>query len=175
MSEGAPSRLEMLTLAIHARLGDDSVVRLFGRAAMSEHAELRRVVWIPMPSQIDDAHQAGGRLVAGQPDRRVVSRRVRVAHVEAYGYAEDDETTDALLDDLIAAIDLTAPQTRFIGYDYPQHHENVDGATLRSSCFVLRMSFRFPVPEEISALKPIASATDVCGTTQPDGTVTPQP
>lgn len=169
------SRLERAVDAVEAELDDGSVVFLVGRAHKLVHGPARRVIWIPVPSPIQFPKQAGGRLPDEDPTIRARVARERIETVEIHIYAEDRGTTDRLLDNLIAAILLSIPRAQLQTYSWVSEEEQEAGDTNYVELIVMRCAFPLPVLDEVLPLKAIATITDVCGTTQADGTVTPQP
>lgn len=169
------SRLEQLTLDIHETLNDATVEHRFGRKHLEHHDQERRIVWVRAPSRLEEPRQAAARKVVGTTEYRVTTCVDRMDAVEAHIWAEDDESIDQLLDNLVAAICLTQRFMAWGGYTYASQEPKEGGETARTEKIILRVSFRLPVPEEIKPLKVIIGLDHECGTLLPDGSTQPEP
>jgi hypothetical protein len=139
------SRLEELTIAIHEKLNDPSVERLFGRNAKAKQTQARRIVWVPMGGQLIPPRQGGGRPPGDGTAFRIQSCQDRQPRIAAHIHARTYEQAEALLDRLIAATMIVIPNVTF------------------------------PAPyEETTPLRTITGIDHVCGTIQEDGTIKPQ-
>lgn len=172
----AETRLKRIAQAVHQALGDLSVAARHDRTALSEHGQLRRIVWLTEGGTGEAAHQAGGRIPPGRPNVRVVSTWLRVETAQAHIYAEDRATCEELLDKVIAALDEECGPS-FAGFSYrwvTEERPNA-GVTLRASKCILTVQLREPVVVKEEPLHPLPAAETEYGLLLEDDTIAPHP
>jgi hypothetical protein len=168
------TRLEEFATAVHAALGDPSVKAYFDATALQEHKQRRRIVWVTPGGTTETPRQSGGMPPSDGSKMRIQACRVRVENIDAHIYAENRETTEILLDNLIAAVCLTINPAEMPTYTWETETLDNAGRTLRIAHCILRIYLRLPVPDEIKQLFPIRGVEDECGTLQDDGSIKPQ-
>lgn len=174
------SRLEGITLEVHKTLANPSVTHAWGAFALKNHPEsIRRVVWVRAQSPIETPRQAGGRL-QGVPDGATTERggarvrlcRIRVQTVDAHIHGEDEGAVDALLDDLLAAIEQTIPQVDYVLEDWPLENEAAASIT-RYPKAIIRLRIRLAVADEAKRLQSVLGEAHGCGILKDDGSLDP--
>jgi hypothetical protein len=168
------TRLEEFATDVHAVLGDDTVKPYFDATALQEHKQQRRIVWVTPGGTTEAPRQGGGRPPVDGTQFRIQACRMRVENVDAHVYAENRETTEVLLDNLIAAVCLTLAVVEIPTYTWETEEIGNAGRTLRIAHCILRIYLRLPVPDQIRPLLPITGIEDECGTLLPDGSIKPQ-
>lgn len=169
------SRIERVTEQIHVELKDPSVSHVWGAFALKNHAGPRRIVWVRTTSPIETPKQAGGRL-QGIPDAAATERgasrarlcRIRVQTLDAHIYGEDDGAVDAILDSLLAAVDIVWPQTEYVFEDWPLETESNANITHYPKA-VVRMRLRLAVADEVAPLQVVLGEEHECGIQKADG------
>ncbi len=176
----APSRMEVVSRKVHHELNDSSVKNVWGAKGLDQLDQPRRVVWVRAPSLVTEPSQAGGRIQGGEASggsgegssgQRGTSRwrvtRIRQQVLDLHIYAENELLVDALLDNMIAAIDLSWPQVKFISEDWTPEDN-----THRPKV-VLRAIFRLTTTDEVKQLSAVLGQAHECGLLQEDGSFSP--
>lgn len=147
------TKFEQIVEAIHAELNDPTVLRQTGRLAVKENQQLRRVVWIREPSDITPPRNVGGKLAGGVRYRQVYTREERV---EAHVYAEDEDTIELLLDNLLGAMHVVGGPS-IQPSKYAWETERAEGAAHLTSQpkIQLELTFMIPVFDERRPLTPL--------------------
>ncbi|MFO7179575.1 MAG: hypothetical protein DIU78_012835 [Pseudomonadota bacterium] len=162
------SRLELIADDVHAALADSSVKQLFGREALKEHAQRRRIVWLHAPSTIVPAEQASGDLLgeSEQDGTRFTALWQRIEQAELNIYAEHDGAVDRLFEAVLKAIGRVAPTARFGGYAWPSDLPNEAGINQRQPWIALRVGFPLTVVEDAPEMVIVTGEDHDCGIIQ---------
>lgn len=167
------TRLREFAELVHVELADATVRAAHDAVGLQQHQPERRIVWLTQGGTTEPARQAGARVVGND---RVRASRNRVEHVDAHVFAENRETTEMLLDNLIAAVGNTLNGVvEMPTYRWESEEPDEAGRARRTAHCVLRINLRLPVPDEIRPLHPITGVEDVCGTLDEGGEIVPQP
>jgi hypothetical protein len=146
------TKLQQHIDAIHAQLADASVLSQFGRVKLQENTQQRRVVWVRTQSQVEPPKSVGGRLDGAGNRLRQVYRRAE--GVYAYVFAEDETTTELLLDGLLAAIHLTCGPNAMPGsYEWEMEAPGRADIALRQPKIRLELVLYIPVFDEAAVLQ----------------------
>lgn len=157
-------------------LNDATVKKRDDVAALQQHDVRRRIVWLTQGGTVEQPRQAGGRTPSDGTAFRIVSCKDRVEEIEAHLFSESRETTEQLLDNVIAAVCIVArTAVEMPRYVWETQDRDNAGKVLRAEHCVLVIRLRMPVPEQIKPLGTFATVADVCGTLDEDGDVVPQP
>lgn len=109
LEDGIPdTRLGNAVVLIRASLNDATVIHRVGELWLHRNDQQRRVVWVVRPSFVTRPERTtGGAFMSGAEAERSTASRVRHERVQVYIQAEDQTTTELLLDNVLAAIDNT--------------------------------------------------------------------
>ncbi len=170
------SRLSEQAARVHLEI-DSTILQRDDIAGLQQHDVARRIVWLTPGGEISPASQAGGRPATGGANgTRKVSTHLREEDVQAHIFGENRAATEAILDQVIAACsNVWGPSVRLQRYTWVSEERPNSGLTLRTNKVVLFLQLRMPVVVESKELGTFDTVTDVCGTLNDDGTVTPQP
>lgn len=169
------TRLAEFADLVHAKLNDPTVKKLDDVEALQKHEERRRIVWVTPGGTVEQPRQAGGRMPTDGTQFRIQLCKVRVENVDAHIFAETRERTEQLLDNVIAALCITAESgIEMPTYTWVTQERDNAGKVLRAQYCVLRFRLRLPVPEQIKPLGTFNAVDDVCGMLDEDGNVVPQ-
>lgn len=168
------SRLQEFAELVHDELGDATVVAKHDRVALQQHQQRRRIVWLTEGGQTIPPAQRGATFSIDGVGQRIQICRMRVEHVDAHLFAEDRETTEHLLDNVIAAVCNVLKVVEIPSYTWESEDNAEAGRALRGAHCVLRINLHLFVPQEIKPLRLITGVEDVCGTLDDDGEVVPQ-
>ncbi|HEV8246074.1 MAG TPA: hypothetical protein VGP93_09915 [Polyangiaceae bacterium] len=174
LEEGIPdTRLGNAVVAIRATLNDPTVQHRVGELWLRTFDQQRRIVWCIRPSHIERPFKTtGGAFTSGAEAERSTPARVRHESVQAYIQAEDQTTTELLLDNLLAALDNTfADLAEPSDYEWETQQRpgsTVDqggaGYSLWAERIRLDITFEWLVLKEISPLAIMTAVEcDDCG------------
>lgn len=179
----APSRMEVVSRLVHQTLNDSSVKNVWGATGLAQWDQKRRVVWVRAPSIITEPSQAGGRIQGGEASggngegssgQKGTSRwratRIRQQTMDLHIYAEHELAVDALLDAVIAAIDLSCPQVKYVSENWTSESPENAGHTHRPKV-VLQAIFRLTVADEVKPLQAVIDQAHECGLLREDGSI----
>lgn len=152
------SRLENLAIAVHTELDDATVQRVMYRRRDGRHGQRRRIHWYSDGGDVRPADRAGAKAVDGDTNKipQVWSRFERVACLV---FAENVDTLDALIDNLIVAVDRTAPNGSVIFDGYTWDYDEV---AQRIPMSELIFEVQWPVADEVKALTEITAEELTC-------------
>lgn len=152
------SRLSDLADAVHVTLDDSSVKKVIGKVNDGKHGPRRRIHWYHTGGVVQTVSQAGGRLTESDTVREPAVWE-RLGAIDCLVFAENDETAETLLDNLIVAISQTAPNGSAIFEDYVWQHDEI---AQREPLATLRVLIKWPVVDEISPLTEITDEEHSC-------------
>ena len=150
------SRLEDLSDAVHTLLDDSTVEQVVGRRKDGRHGKRRRIHWYSAGGIVQKNSRSGG-TVDGVEKSVVVWERLE--RVSCLVFAENVDTLDVLLDNLIAAIDNTAPNGSAIFDGYTWDYDEV---AQRIPSSELQFEIKWPVRDEQKALTVITAEENTC-------------
>jgi hypothetical protein len=165
---------EKLAEAVHAELADPSVELKIGKASLPEHAQTRRVVWIPVRSPF-----TGKSATVHAPSS--ARGRAQIINTFAYTfelhiYAGDDADVEDLAFNLVAAADRVAGANASpSAISWPTEEDGKSGKNLRQPKAILAIQFNTGVTGEIKKLRPIEGFLLTQTIRQPAGDVSEPP
>ena len=151
------SRLEDFATAVHAQLDDATVERVMYRRREHRHSQRRRIHWYTATSGLEGPRQSGGR---EESTNRTPTAWERQERVVALIFAENFDTLDTLLDNLIVAVDRTYPNgsaLRDATYSF-----DWDNVNQRNPTAELEFMVKWPVADEIKGLTTITDEELTC-------------
>lgn len=122
-----------------------------------QHGQRRRIHFYKTGGSIEKASQAGGRIVDGTSREPAVYFRHET--IEAVVFAEDDDSLDTLVDNLLVAIDRVSPNGGVLFNDYDF---NYDQYSKRIPITTLNFNVKLPVIDEIKPLTIILDEEHFC-------------
>lgn len=175
------NRTEAITVEIHDELADSRTARFFGRNALSEHAQARRIVWVPTVFSTQPPRESGrdfldGDVAHGIPRQTVVMCADRAQTIEAHIFAPTE--VEKLLDATIAAIHRVLLPWRLDGAvqgKWVSEERDTAGKTLRTDKVVLAFRVLLDVPEETRLIATVKDTATTYGDGDDAGTVTSIP
>lgn len=152
------SRLSRLSESVHAELDDSTVERVLERRREHRNGKRRRVQWYSDGGRIDKPSQAGGRETENGTVRQPAEWS-RFERVTCHIMAENVDTLDTLLDNMIVAIDHTAPNGSVIFDGYSWDYDDV---AQRIPATELVFEIQWPVSDAYRGLVVITDAEETC-------------
>lgn len=158
------TRLSAFAAQVHARLeaAGVSVPQYDDAEGLTKHSERTRIVWVTTGGTIEPPKQAGGRMPSNGSAERVRLCKVRVERVNVYILSDTRQTTEELLEDVIAAVYNIASVCEMPSYRWPTQVKDLSGDVLRAQACVLDFSLRLPVSDEIKPLTTVTGQTHTC-------------
>lgn len=137
---------------------------LIGRKYLAKHDQKRRMVWVPVDSPVEPPKTTGGRRVGtGATQTVVVDAFIRVETVEVFIFAEDEDTIEALFDNLLGVMKRVISGGLLAGpYRWLTEEDGGSGWVLRQPAIMCRFSFRIPVPRESKAVVILTGEDHTC-------------
>lgn len=155
------SRFVDLVSDIETTMGDSTVTFVVGNDKNRKRGPRRRIHWVRRGGPVVPSSRAGATLVGDDSSGdRVRTPLNRIGLIEAHIFAEDDDTTEDLLDNTIAAIYQTftgAGGVEFVEYDWDD-----DQINQRGPYTVLSFSVTYPVSDEIKPLTELTAQEQTC-------------
>lgn len=149
------SRLSRTIAAIESALNDPSVKFQLGRIKNQENTQLRRVVWVRAGGTVQPPERTGAKLNSGS---RVKQAYTLDDRVEAHIYAEDDDLTEQLMHNVLAALNRAAGRSIVpLSYRWPTEEDGKADISLRQPKVVLLFEIHVPVLDVIESLTTIAA------------------
>lgn len=156
------TRLQKFVSEVEAQLNDSTVLFRIGKEDEGQHGKRRRVHWYREGGTIEAPSQAGGRL-NGDTDEATGSREPtaweRYERVTCGIFAESPATADTLLDNMIVAIDHTAPNGSVVWERYEWTENEI---AQRVPLVRLVFSLKLPVVDEVKALTELTGEELTC-------------
>lgn len=157
------TRLDRYAELVHAKLDDESVRCMVGRLKIKENVQRRRVVWVRTPSSITTPMRSGGKATTnattGAPER-IRACYDRQESVSLHIFAEDADTAEALLDNMLAALHLVSgPNVTPGTYEWETENPDIADISLRQPKIRLDIVVRMPVSDESQGLRAIDAFT----------------
>lgn len=164
------TQIRLAVEAIHEQLNDPTVLLQFGRAAIDENTQRRRIVWVRPGGTAEPPSRAGGMYrspqeaatenlpTTGAPAATPNGNRVQFCYepvdtVLAHLYAESDATLERLFYNLLAATKKACGHLVQPGlYVWPYETDGSSGLGKRQPKLVLNLTFRFAAPDEVAGL-----------------------
>lgn len=158
------SRLSNFATAVHANLADATVLQVVGQLNKGRNTQRRRVHWYREGGEIVPPHQAGGRISDGDEATGTRAPAVwqREEQITCHVFAESEDTLDTLLDNLIVAIDRTAPNGSVIFGNYTWAATDKDEFAKRVPMVELQCVVKLPVLDEQKSLVEITAEELTC-------------
>ena len=150
------SRLSNLADAAHIALDDSSIEKVIGRRKDGRNTQRRRIHWYSEGGTLQSTTGAGPNTVDGTKQPSVWERFERVACLV---FAKSPDDLDDLLDNLIVAIDHTAPNGSVIFDGYTWDYGEVSQRVPMSE---LQFEIKWPIPDEIKTLTVITDEELTC-------------
>jgi len=145
------TKLQQHIDAIHEQLNDSSVLSQSGRVKLQENTQTRRVVWVRAPGQVQPPKSVGGRFDGAGSRLRQVYRRAE--GVLAYVFAENEDNTEVLLDNLLAAIHLVCGPNAVPGtYEWEMEAPGRADIATRQPKIRLELVLYIPVFDEFAGM-----------------------
>lgn len=152
------SRLSDFSAAVHTELNDATVERVNSRRRDGRHGKRRRIHWYSDGGAIDIASQAGGRETTSGTVREPAVWE-RLERVTCLVFAENEDSLDTLLDNLIVAISRVAANGSAIFDSYTWQYNEV---AQRIPVSELTFDLKLPVVDEYSPLVVITDEEHDC-------------
>lgn len=148
------SRVSSFVAAVQTELDDSSVAFVIGKKNEGKHGQRRRVHWYyGLGGEIEQNQRKGGTLTDDDATRTVsVWQRSEIIRVRAF--AENEDTLEALFENLITAIDRAAGVNAVDWQGYDWHEEEI---AQRIPMIQLEFRLALPVADEISTLVTITA------------------
>lgn len=174
------SRFSQLVDAVQAQLADATVTFSKGRLALNENAATRRVAWVPIKVDHTYAHDVGGKIVGGAPQKRSPAFLTRAITCDVYiwdGTIASELTLDRYeaTETLLHAV-LRAIRAQFLGCvkwggeTWTTQSEGAGYAVNAELC-VLRVTIDVPVTTEDLDLTVVAHHSGTMKHVTPGGTL----
>jgi hypothetical protein len=150
------TRLDRISTRVHADLADASVLKQIGRLALAENTQIRRVVWVRMPSTVEPPARAGGTKVKDEAGNDVRIRVVydRWENLALHIFAEDDTAAELLHDGMLAALHRVLGPDCLMGiYEWETEREGKADIAKRGPKIVQGLIIKMPVSDESKGLR----------------------
>lgn len=161
------TRLHGFVQDVSAKLetaGVTNLTMLVGRNALSKHSEKRRVGWVMPGGKFVAPDQAAAKMPTGSTTQRVSLCKTNEANVIAFIYGGDDEATEVLLEQVVAAVcEVVGGKCEMPLWRWVTQEADQAGRILRTELIELNVTLRLPVASEIKPLRAIVSVDDTCG------------
>lgn len=149
------SRFSRTVASIEANLDDPSVKFQLGSVKNQEHTQRRRVVWVRAGGDVRPPERTGAKVNSGDRVKQPYTLHDRV---EAHIYAEDDELTEQLMHNVLAAANLAAGRSIVpLSYRWPTEEVGKADISVRQPKVVLLLEFHVPVLDTRERLTTIAA------------------
>jgi hypothetical protein len=142
------SRIRSFVDAVEAELDDETVAFVIGKVNEGKHGQRRRVHWYRMGGEIVPTERQGGTMTDGETTR-TVSAWTRAERIVVHIFAENTDTVETLLDNLIVAIDHAAGVSAFTRAEYLWQENEL---AQRVPMVELEFRLALPVADEITTL-----------------------
>ena len=143
------SRLETFVAEVAAKLNDSSVLMLTEEKHDGRNLQRRKVRWEHSGGDYELTEQSGGRPETGA---RTVAVWQRMANIEAKVTAENVDTLETLMDNLVVACDQSRPHSSVIMDRYEWVYNEAGQRTPEASIF---MRLVLPIADEQKQLTEI--------------------
>lgn len=154
------SRFLSFVDAVEAKLNDPTVKFVDGHPARTgQHGQRRRVHWYLVGGTVEPTEQAGGRTPTEGGTTREPSVHSRHEDIDVVVFAESVDNVDTLFDNLIVAIDRTAPNS---GVEFSSYEFDYDQYSKRVPTIRFTITTKLPVVDEISPLTEITDEEHTC-------------
>ena len=146
---------------IEQEFGDASVSFVVGNDNRRKRGPRRRIHWYRVGGPIGTNSRAGGALVG---TKRVNCAWERRGIIEAHIFSENDDTTEAMLNNLIASV----YRTLNTGFDFLDYSWEDDHVNQRGPYVIMRFQVVTPVPNENSDLVTITDEENTINWESPE-------
>ena len=150
------SRLETFIAEVAAILNDPTVAMYAEKLQDGTNKQRRKVKWYHPGGRLELTNQSGGRT---STVGRTVAVWQRVADIQAKVSAENVDTLDVLLDNLVVACDQARPNGSVIMERYDWVYNERGQRTPEASLF---MSLVLPIADEQKQLTEILAEDETC-------------
>jgi hypothetical protein len=152
--------IDEVEAAFRAFTSDTSVLFQRGKLALAEHEQQRRIVFVRPGGTVQPSTRAGSTVMVDGTRARMIKRRAE--RVVAHLFAESEEAAEAMLDNLIAASELTLG-TGFQPTQYEWITEDDASAHLKyAEVIQLTAAWHKPVLDTPEPLTVIEGASESC-------------
>jgi hypothetical protein len=152
------SRLQTFAGEVAAILDDSTVLMVYEKKEDGTNRRRRKVKWYHSGGRLERVSQAGGRLSDSNGNRTVAVWQ-RVADIEAKVSAENVDTLETLMDNLVSACEQARPNGSVEMERYDWVYSEIGQRTPEATIF---MSLILPIADEIKALTEITDEEENC-------------